>query len=371
MRPYSIVLTSYLLLPIAAAETVNYSQTTPQALFSTEQADAYTADQQPLRKVLLAGLQRYMTQDGDLLDEDIASLEAPILAARSTDYSFSQSKLVLAQKIYKDHTIAFYSGCRFYAQQKLLVPNWASCGYQARKNPARAQRIEWEHVVPAWTFGHQLQCWQQGGRANCRDNNAEFRQMEADLHNLVPAIGELNGDRSNLPYGIVNGESRAYGQKVNMEIDFKTRTAEPPDSVYGDVARINFYMQMRYKLTLSKQQVQLFTAWNNLDPVDAWEKQRNELILKAQGNFNPYVTNYRQLDIKEVESFERDWVDELYLAIFNQRSSLPYFIFAFATVLYLAYLKYRSSRTKNQKTASNSTKTSSKKSTPAKTKKSK
>lgn len=288
---------------------------------------------------------------GDLPDEDIASLEAPALTARSLDYSFSQSKWVLAQKVYKNHRLAFYSGCQFRAQQKLLAPDWKSCGYQARKNPERAKRIEWEHVVPAWVFGHQLKCWQQGGRAHCRDTNAQFRQMEADMHNLVPAIGELNGDRSNLPYGMVKGEPRAYGAKVNMEIDFKTRTAEPPDQVYGDIARINFYMRERYHFSLSSQQLQLFTAWNNLDPVDAWEQQRNELIRQAQGNDNPYVTHYQRLDTKNLEPVQRDWVDELYLIIFNQRANLPYFVFAFATLGYLVYLQYRRSRVKKQKTA--------------------
>ncbi|MFZ1342403.1 endonuclease [Thiothrix eikelboomii] len=288
---------------------------------------------------------------GDLPDEDIASLEAPALTARSLDYSFSQSKWGLAQKVYKNHRLAFYSGCQFRAQQKLLAPDWKSCGYQARKNPERAKRIEWEHVVPAWVFGHQLKCWQQGGRAHCRDTNAQFRQMEADMHNLVPAIGELNGDRSNLPYGMVKGEPRAYGAKVNMEIDFKTRTAEPPDQVYGDIARINFYMRERYHFSLSSQQLQLFTAWNNLDPVDAWEQQRNELIRQAQGNDNPYVTHYQRLDTKNLEPVQRDWVDELYLIIFNQRANLPYFVFAFATLGYLVYLQYRRSRVKKQKTA--------------------
>ncbi|HPY42666.1 MAG TPA: endonuclease, partial [Thiolinea sp.] len=212
MRSYLLLIFFYaLLVPSALAETPGSSPNLAQALFSKEQADAYTADQQPLRRVLLAGLQRYMTQDGDLLDEDVASLDVPALTARSSDYSFSQSKLVLAQKIYKNHLVGFYSSCRFHAQQKLLVSDWASCGYQARKNPERAKRIEWEHVVPAWVFGHQLQCWQQGGRAHCRDTNAQFRQMEADLHNLVPAIGELNGDRNNFPYGVVSGEPRAYG----------------------------------------------------------------------------------------------------------------------------------------------------------------
>ncbi len=39
-----------------------------------------------------------------------------------------------------------------------------SCGYKVRKNENRARRIEWEHVVPARQFGHQRQCWQDGGR---------------------------------------------------------------------------------------------------------------------------------------------------------------------------------------------------------------
>jgi len=47
------------------------------------------------------------------------------------------------------------------------------------------------HVVPAWEFGHQLQCWQDGGRKNCGKNNPQFKKMEADLHNLVPAVGAV------------------------------------------------------------------------------------------------------------------------------------------------------------------------------------
>lgn len=49
-------------------------------------------------------------------------------------------------------------------QEKVGVVDLASCGYQVRKQQNRAQRIEWEHIVPAWVFGHQRQCWQNGGR---------------------------------------------------------------------------------------------------------------------------------------------------------------------------------------------------------------
>lgn len=52
-----------------------------------------------------------------------------------------------------------------------------SCGYEARKQASRAKRTEWEHIVPAWTFGHQRQCWQQGGRKNRVANDRVFRAM--------------------------------------------------------------------------------------------------------------------------------------------------------------------------------------------------
>jgi len=40
----------------------------------------------------------------------------------------------------------------------------ASCGMVPRKRPKRAARVEWEHVMPAWEMGHQLQCWHRQGK---------------------------------------------------------------------------------------------------------------------------------------------------------------------------------------------------------------
>ena len=155
------------------------------------------------------------------------------------------------------------------------------------KNKNRAGRIEWEHIMPAYHFGHQRQCWQQGGRKACKKDPI-FRKMEADLHNLVPAIGEVNGDRSNFKFGMIEGEPRRYGA-CDMEIDFKAKRAEPPENKRGDIARIYFYMRDQYQLRLSKQQTRLLEVWNKSDPVDQWEKRRNQLIEKIQGNSNPYV----------------------------------------------------------------------------------
>ena len=297
--------------------------------------------------------------DYGLFTENIAIVEQPLQQALSGErWSFSRSKYLLATQVYRDYHTDFYGGCKFRQQQKRLVVVLSSCGYVPRKDANRAKRIEWEHIVPAWVFGHQLRCWQQGGRKNCRTNNAAFRQMEADMHNLVPAIGELNNDRSNFRYQMISGEPRAYGRKVNMEIDFQQRTAEPPDNVWGDAARASLYMRDRYGLKLGDAQEKLFRTWNNLDPVDAWEQQRNRLITQLQGNDNPYVTHYRKLDATSAPAVfsdggavvQLDGVDQFYLLVFQHRDKLPYAVVSLATLVYLGYLQAKRRRRTRVKT---------------------
>lgn len=200
--------------------------------------------------------------------------------------NFSQAKAYAAQ-INNGAPGTFYCGCKIQWQGKKGVPDLASCGYQVRKNADRANRIEWEHVVPAWSFGHQRQCWQNGGRKNCAKDE-DYRRMETDLHNLQPSIGEVNGDRGNFMYSQWNGGESQYGQCA-MKIDFKNKLAEPPERARGAIARTWFYMRDQYQLQMSKQQTQLMTAWDKQYPVTAWECERDNRIARVQGNHNPYV----------------------------------------------------------------------------------
>jgi len=113
--------------------------------------------------------------------------------------------------------------------------------------------------------------------------------MQADMHNLVPAIGELNADRSNFRYGLIEGEKRFYGEAIDFEVDFKRRVAEPADNIKGNIARTYFYFEKQYGMKISKKDKKLFKAWDKLDPVDNWERKRNRLISKYQGNKNPFI----------------------------------------------------------------------------------
>lgn len=230
------------------------------------------------------------------------------LYANETINSFDQSKKLL-RDIYKDHQVTFYANCKYNYKDKNNMIDKSSCGYVPRnaytksgKKNERANRIEWEHIIPAENFGRQFACWREGdeqcvdskgkaykGRKCCSKVNQQFKYMEADLHNLVPAIGELNADRSNFRYAIIEGEERVYGKDVDFEVDFKNKRAEPKDDIRGNIARTYFYFEDRYGMKISKQEKQLFEAWDKLDPVDEWEIERNKKIEKIQGNINKFL----------------------------------------------------------------------------------
>jgi len=210
------------------------------------------------------------------------------LTAWAAPLSFPEAKKELA-KLYKDqHQTSFYCGCDFQYQGKKLIPDLNSCGYQVRKQAKRASRIEWEHIMPAWAFGHQRQCWQKGGRKACKQD-PEFRIMEGDMHNLVPAIGEVNGDRSNYRFSEWNGIPTQYGQCA-MIVDFKGKQVQPPKESKGAIARAYLYMADRYKIRLSNKEKKLFQVWNTQHPPTRWECKKNELVTKVQGNGNRFVT---------------------------------------------------------------------------------
>ena len=225
-----------------------------------------------------------------------------IAASAEITWNFNKSKK-FAKDIYSGNETTFYCGCKYEVKGKKLVPHWNSCGYSPRneytksgKLNSRSLRIEWEHVMPAWFFGNQMKCWKAGGRKACKKNKL-FAKMEADLHNLVPAIGEINGDRSNFTFEHIDGEERVYGA-CDFEINFKDGVVEPRQSIQGDIVRIYFYMSETYNVLLTQKLQKMLKTWSKLDPVDQKEFERNSKIFRIQGNSNPFVDASRLLKTK-------------------------------------------------------------------------
>lgn len=224
-----------------------------------------------------------------------------VAESSQTERNFMGAKRQLT-RFYFEHrndpeAVTFYCGCRINYEGtarknrvKMSGPDWKSCGYRSRSNTDRAERIEWEHIMPAHQFGSAMKshCWQNGGRKNCEKTDPYFMSVEADMHNLVPSVGEVNGDRSNFRYDDLGLEPSQYGQ-CEMVVDFEHKAAQPPKARRGVIARTHLYMADRYGIKLNKNQQRLFEAWNRQYPVSEWECTRNSWIKKVQGNGNKFV----------------------------------------------------------------------------------
>lgn len=234
-------------------------------------------------------------------------LEVDARSFNSNIPSYSKSRDVLPA-IYRDHNQTLYCGCRYLGKSIDLK----SCGYKVYKNFKRASRLEWEHIVPAEAFGNSFVEWRTGapgcvyknkkykGR-KCARKNSEFSRMEADLYNLYPEIGELNGLRSNFSMAEFGGQkplpkSKTFG---DCRARIEDRKFEPMDQAKGIVARTYLYMNQAYpgRGILSRKNEKLFAAWNKLYPVTPWECLRARRIQEIQKNLNPILAEACALTI--------------------------------------------------------------------------
>lgn len=123
-----------------------------------------------------------------------------------------------------------------------------------------------------------------------------------DIHHLRPTDISVNSSRGNLDFDYSDS---ALSEAPLNRVD--SNSFEPRNAVKGDVARMTFYMDVRYEgadpqtpdLTLvdmltSTGQPQLgklcaLLAWHEADPVDSYEQERNNRIYEFQGNRNPFI----------------------------------------------------------------------------------
>jgi deoxyribonuclease-1 len=220
----------------------------------------------------------------------------PAFATNQTNDSFSKAKKNLEKKVYHDHRVTLYCGAEFDSKKHVIPP----VGFKTTKHIKRSKKIEWEHVVPAENFGRTFEEWREGNEAcvNSKNKafkgrrcagkvNKEYRYMQADMHNLFPAIGAVNAMRSNYNFTMLPSEESGFG---SCKMKISNKKAEPPVLARGRIARTYLYMDETYKrYSMSRQQKQLMNAWDKMYPVDKWECNRADRITGIQGNTNEVV----------------------------------------------------------------------------------
>ncbi len=203
-----------------------------------------------------------------------------------------QLKLAL-HNIIDDHTWYFYNDLRdFILKDTDEDPDNSNnvillyTGRSQAKNTFGGGANEWnrEHV---WAKSH-------GGFGN-------NPSAGTDAHHIRPTDVSVNSSRGNKDFAMGGQEhSEAAGNY------YTTYTWEPRDEVKGDVARMIFYMAVRYEGGSNEPDLEVVDAintspnpehgklsellvWNLQDPPDDFEINRNNVIYGYQENRNPFI----------------------------------------------------------------------------------
>jgi deoxyribonuclease-1 len=166
-----------------------------------------------------------------------------------------------------------------------LYPDGGESLYCGEPFARYERKVNIEHVFPMAWVTKALGC---GRRKQCRASSSLFNRIESDMHNLYPALRQMNKARGAMAYGEIPGEDWVAAG-CDLEIDTRRRRVEPRPAVRGDIARAMFYMSERYGLPLYSRQKALLSQWHRVDPPDAGERQRNGVIERLQGSRNPFI----------------------------------------------------------------------------------
>ncbi len=125
-----------------------------------------------------------------------------------------------------------------------------------------------------------------------------------DVHHIRPTDVTVNSTRGNLDFD--NGGNKYTDGDGATECYYDNDSWEPRSAVKGDVARMMYYMAVRYEADATGYDLELVEnipssggnfakrstlySWHNADPVDDWERSRNEKIYTTwQHNRNPFI----------------------------------------------------------------------------------
>nr|WP_211164472.1 endonuclease [Shewanella salipaludis] len=168
--------------------------------------------------------------------------------------------------------------------------------YTGRSEP-KTNRAGMSNSLDAWNREH---VW---AKSHGFPDSSQYAYT--DLHHLRPADVTVNSSRGNKDFAL-GGTALSEAPANKTDAD----SFEPADMVKGDVARMVFYMDVRYQggdnsgtpdlsvthgVTSAGEPLlgDLCTllGWHIQDPVSDWERRRNNRVYEWQHNRNPFIDN--------------------------------------------------------------------------------
>jgi endonuclease I len=146
--------------------------------------------------------------------------------------------------------------------------------------------------------------------AKSRGNFGTSAGVGTDVHAIRPCDISVNAARGNRWFGECSTEYVDGSGPTGSYLSSSSWVWKPNDNVKGDVARMIFYMATRYEGTNGELDLEVIDSvpsddftnlpihakfsdlyqWHLEDPVDDWERNRNDIIYyQYQNNRNPFI----------------------------------------------------------------------------------
>ena len=191
-------------------------------------------------------------------------------------------------------TVLGYNGARLLLFGKIFLKKDTNGNYitdvYCQKHFGESAGIG-PNVIPE---ANKINCehtWPQSKFSKAYPNEMQ----KSDLHHLFPADSKGNSIRGNNDFTDVSNDTGELAKagcgtsKFGSSATSSGQGFEAPLTHKGNIARALFYFSVRYKISIPKNEEDVLRRWNDLDPVDQEELDRNEAIQQVQGNRNPFI----------------------------------------------------------------------------------
>ena len=246
-------------------------------------------------------------------DEEVASAVTP--GENSIPETVEAYADITKENYYTDVDLNL-TGSSLTSELRTLVSDMTAYSYETAKYAL--QYTDEDPDNPGYDYGlydgHEIKaCWDSSATWNREhvwprsrmilDNGSSSikestKNNFSDLHNLRVSCPQSNSLHSNKYYAETDSSNAMYPNVSGLS-GVHTYNGDHR----GDVARICFYMYVRYDgLTITDDTTILESGtdntmgvlstllkWNEADPVDSFETQRNNRICRYQGNRNPFI----------------------------------------------------------------------------------
>lgn len=254
----------------------------------------------------------------------------------SLESLYGQGLRVALHNLIDDHTEYSYSTCKTILKETDEDPNDnSSIVLVYKQNSINKEYFAGGLDASTNDYWNREHVWAKSLGSFGPGGIYENGPANTDVHNLKPADMSVNADRGNLSF-----DNGGVEHSENPNVRYTDTSWEVPDNVKGDVARILFYMDVRYEggidepdLTIVEMldtypnpyigKLSTLLEWHDADPVDAFEMNRNEVIYSWQNNRNPFIDHpeYVNRIWGEETLLSSDSVSHLFISEYLEGSS--------------------------------------------------